>query len=47
LSRFDEVTKHTGAAERALTGIRSTADSLRSALAAQLQEAARALQGKA
>lgn len=43
LSRFDEVTKHTGAAERALTGIRSTADSLRAALAAQLQEAARAL----
>jgi hypothetical protein len=47
LSRFDEVTKHTGAAERALTGIRSTADSLRAALAAQLQEAARALQPQA
>ncbi|MCU1614165.1 MAG: hypothetical protein JWO98_1705 [Frankiales bacterium] len=43
LSRLDEVTKYTGNAERALVGIRSTADALRAAMTGQLQEAARAL----
>ena len=47
LGRLDEITKHTGTAERALGGIRSTADSLRAALNGQLQEAARALRPNA
>jgi hypothetical protein len=43
LARFDDVSKHVSTAEKALTNIRSTADGLRAALAAQVQDAHRAL----
>ena len=43
LERFDTVNKHVSSAERALANIRGTADGLRQALAAQVQDAHRAL----
>jgi hypothetical protein len=43
LAHLDEVTRQTGVAERALTGIRDTADALRGALTQHLQDATRAL----
>ena len=43
LERFDTVHKHVSTAEKALANIRSTADGLREALAAQVQDAHRVL----
>ncbi|MGY1701865.1 hypothetical protein [Geodermatophilus sp. SYSU D00766] len=43
LERFDTVNKHVSTAERALANIRGTADGLRQALTAQVQDAHRAL----
>jgi hypothetical protein len=43
LARFEDVSKHVSTAEKALTNIRGTADGLRAALAAQVQDAHRAL----
>lgn len=43
LARFEDVSRHVSTAEKALTNIRSTAEGLRAALAAQVQDAHRAL----
>jgi hypothetical protein len=43
LARFEDVSKHVSTAEKALTNIRATADGLKAALAAQIQDAHRAL----
>jgi hypothetical protein len=43
LARFEDISKHVSTAEKALTNIRSTADGLRTALAAQVQDVHRAL----
>ncbi|SOC50163.1 hypothetical protein SAMN05660748_2903 [Blastococcus aggregatus] len=43
LTRFEDVSKHVSTAEKALINIRSTAEGLRAALAAQVQDAHRAL----
>jgi hypothetical protein len=43
LTRFEDVSKHVSTAEKALANIRSTADGLRATLAAQVQDAHRAL----
>lgn len=43
LARFEDVSKHVSTAEKALTNIRATADGLRQAVAAQVQDAHRAL----
>jgi hypothetical protein len=43
LARFEDVSKHVSTAEKALTNVRATADGLRAALAAQVQDAHRAL----
>jgi hypothetical protein len=42
-TRFEDVSKHVSTAEKALVDIRSTADGLRATLAAQVQDAHRAL----
>lgn len=47
LARFEDVSKHVSTAEKALTNIRSTADGLRAALAAQVQDVQRALTDRA
>ncbi|WP_448610119.1 hypothetical protein [Geodermatophilus sp. URMC 60] len=43
LARFEDVSKHVSTAEKALTNVRATADGLKAALAAQIQDAHRAL----
>ncbi|TKJ18289.1 hypothetical protein A6V29_11860 [Blastococcus sp. CCUG 61487] len=43
LARFEDVSKHVSSADKALTNVRATADGLRAALAAQVQDAHRAL----
>jgi hypothetical protein len=43
LARFEDVSKHVSTAEKALANVRGTADGLRAALAAQVQDAHRAL----
>lgn len=43
LARFEDVSKNVSAGEKALANIRTTADGLRAALAAQVQDAHRAL----
>ncbi|WP_336028825.1 hypothetical protein [Geodermatophilus sp. FMUSA9-8] len=43
LARFEDVSKHVSTAEKALANIRGTADGLRASLAAQVQDAHRAL----
>jgi hypothetical protein len=43
LARIEDVSKHVSTAEKALTNVRATADGLRAALAAQVQDAHRAL----